>query len=103
MGSHDNVIKGVLCAKLDGGATYNEALDSASKKGLDISKVNIIAKTDDIPKDALAARHNLNEELYNKLKAAFLSFKNNGELNSPITGFIEATDERYNIIRELDK
>jgi phosphate/phosphite/phosphonate ABC transporter binding protein len=103
MGSHDNVIKEVLCGKLDGGATYNEALDSASKKGLDISKVNIIAKTDDIPKDALAARHNLNEELYNKLKAAFLSFKNNGELNSPITGFIEATDERYNIIRELDE
>ncbi|WMJ79999.1 phosphate/phosphite/phosphonate ABC transporter substrate-binding protein [Clostridium sp. MB40-C1] len=102
MGSHDNVIKGVLSGELDGGATYNEALETASKAGINVNDLNILAKTDDIPKDALAASPNLNEEIYNKLKTAFLLFKNNDNFTSPITGFIEATDERYNIIRQLD-
>lgn len=101
MGSHDNVIKGVLSGELDGGATYNEALETASEMGIDINELNILAKTEDIPKDALASSINFNIEIYNKLKSAFLSF-NNKDLDSPITGFIEATDERYNIIRQLD-
>ncbi|MCY6372813.1 phosphate/phosphite/phosphonate ABC transporter substrate-binding protein [Clostridium ganghwense] len=103
MGSHDNVIKGVLSGEIDGGATYNEAFDNASKLGIDISQLNIVAKTEDIPKDALATSPNFDKALYDKLKAAFLAFKNNNNLTSPITGFIEATDERYNIIRQLDK
>ncbi|MCY6353665.1 phosphate/phosphite/phosphonate ABC transporter substrate-binding protein [Clostridium sp. ZS2-4] len=102
MGSHDNVIKGILSGELDGGATYNEALENASKMGIDVNQLNILSKTEDIPKDALAASPNLDKEIYDKLKKAFLAFKNNNELTSPITGFIEATDERYNIIRQLD-
>jgi len=44
MGTHDNVIKAVLNGEIDAGATYNEAIDLAKTKGLNVSALEIIAK-----------------------------------------------------------
>lgn len=103
MGSHDNVIKGVLSEELDAGATYNEAIERAVLNGIETNKLKIIAKTDDIPKDAIAASPKLSPEIYNKLKNAFIEIKVSNISNCPIEGFEENSDEKYNVIRDVLK
>ncbi len=102
MGSHDNVIKGVLSGELDAGATYNEAFENAARNGLNTSELKIIAKTEEIPKDAIAANPKLSAEICHKLKDAFTEFKNE-DVDSNIQGFVESSDEKYNVIRGVLK
>ena len=58
------------------------------------------------PKDAIAARRNLNPALAEKLKEAFLSIKDQDMRysvfmkNTSINGFIEAQDAAYDILRK---
>lgn len=101
MGSHDNVIKSVLSGDLEGGATYNEAVDMAASKGLLVSDLEIIARTDDIPKDALAASPRMDPAIIEKLKRAFLEYDESAGIKSPVNGFVESSDEKYNIIRQV--
>ncbi|WPC41108.1 phosphate/phosphite/phosphonate ABC transporter substrate-binding protein [Clostridium sp. JS66] len=103
MGSHDNVIKGVLAGEIDAGATYSEALENAKNSGVDISKINIISKTDDIPKDAIAVNPRLNKEIVERLKNAFIEFKEFDGINSNVDGFVSSSDNNYNVIREVVK
>ncbi|MEW9094472.1 MAG: phosphate/phosphite/phosphonate ABC transporter substrate-binding protein [Clostridiaceae bacterium] len=103
MGSHDNVIKAVLSGEVDAGATYSEAIDNAKKKGVNIDELCIINKTEDIPKDAIAANCRLDKELVNKLQQTFVSFSDFHGINSAIDGFVESDDSKYNIIRNIKK
>ena len=103
MGSHDNVIKAVLSGEIDAGATYNEAFEMATKSGIDTSKLIIIAKTEEIPKDAIATNNKLPKDLCEKLKEAFVSYNSLGKSNSSIEGFVESSDEKYNVIRAVLK
>lgn len=103
LGNHDSVINAVMQKDVDAGATFNEAYDNAKEKGINIDELNILSKTEDIPKDSLAARHDMPEELIDKLRKAFIEFDNYQGIDTVVEGFIESKDEHYNIIRKLDK
>jgi len=101
MGSHDNVIKAVLLKELDAGATYNEAMENASKHGVDVEQFRILAKTQDIPKDAIATSKRLSKEFCDNLKKSFIEYVGTANIKSPIEGFVESNDEKYNVIRDV--
>jgi len=103
LGNHDNVIDAVLAGEVDAGATYNEAMDAAKLKGLDISKIQIISKTEDIPKDVLAARKDLDALIIQKLKEAFVEFDSYEGIETKVQGFIESHDHQYDVIRRLNQ
>ena len=102
LGNHDNVIEAVLSGAVDAGATYNEAFDAAKLKGLDMDRLAIISKTEDIPKDVLAARKDLPVELIEALKVAFVSFDDYEGIETKVQGFIESHDHHYDVIRNLN-
>jgi len=101
MGSHDNVIKAVLSGDLDGGATYNEAIDMAAAAKLPVNDLCTISKTEDIPKDSIAVNPRLPEEVVLKLKEAFLAYDGSRSEKSPVEGFVESDDDKYNVVREV--
>lgn len=101
LGNHDNVIKAVLNGEIDAGATFNEAFDKAKLDGIDISNLQILAKTEDIPKDALAVRSDFSKELITKLKKAFVEFDDYHGIETKVQGFVESADENYNVIRAV--
>jgi len=101
MGSHDNVIKSVLSGDLDGGATYNEAIDMAAANGLPVNELHIISKTEDIPKDSIAVSPSMPENVIDELKAAFLAYDGSRSKNSPVEGFVESNNENYDVVRAV--
>jgi len=107
LGSHNRVIDGVFDGTVDAGATYSEAMESANTRGLPIDKIAIIAQSEPIPKDAIAARPNLNPELIQRMQQAFLSITDKDVRYSTfmkktaINGFITATDAAYDPLRKL--
>ncbi|KZL94026.1 phosphate/phosphite/phosphonate ABC transporter substrate-binding protein [Clostridium magnum] len=101
LGSHDNVINAVLSGEIDAGATYNEALDNVQRNGVDISNIKIIAQTQDIPKDAIAASSKLDTKLINRLQKAFEEFNDFQGINTIVTGFTAAQDCNYDVIRDI--
>lgn len=101
MGTHDAVIKAVLNGEIDAGATFNEAIDLAKSKGINVSALRIIAETEDIPKDAIAANQNMSEEMISLLQKAFIGFKDFQGLKTPVNGFIASDDKRYDVIRAI--
>jgi phosphate/phosphite/phosphonate ABC transporter binding protein len=101
MGTHDTVIKAVLNGEIDAGATFNEAIDLAKSSGLNVNALRIIAETEDIPKDALAANSNMSEEMISLLQKAFIEFKDFQGLKTLVNGFIASDDKRYDVIRAI--
>jgi len=102
LGNHDNVIKAVLDGKVDAGATYNEAWDRAAKSS-NLNKLNILEKTDPIPKDVIAAKPGLDQEILEETREIFL--KADQEIkdvlrNTNITGFTASEDSKFDIIRK---
>lgn len=102
LGNHDHVIEAVLSGEVDAGATYNEAFDAAKEKGLDVDSLMIISKTEDIPKDVLAARKDLPLALIQELKASFVGFDDYEGIETLVEGFIESHDHHYDVIRKLN-
>lgn len=100
MGNHDNVIKGILSGEIDGGATYNEAIENLKAKGFPTDDLKIIAAIDNIPKDSIAINPAISKDIVEKLRNGFIGF-NNSDLDTPIQGFEESRDENYNVIREI--
>ncbi|MGM0379581.1 MAG: phosphate/phosphite/phosphonate ABC transporter substrate-binding protein [Bacillota bacterium] len=98
LGSHDGVINAVLNGEIDAGATYDEAIERAYNNGLNKDKIEIIEKTDQIPKDAIAASPSLESDIKNKIKDSFINYKPD---KTDINGFVESNDKKYNIIREI--
>lgn len=103
LGNHDQVIKAVLSGEVDAGATYDEAFDLAVARGMNPEELVILARTPEIPKDALAAKNGIDEVLLMELKQAFMEMAATGEGDSLINGFVEAKDEAYDIIRRIMK
>jgi len=101
LGSHDIVIRSILAGEADAGATYNEAFDMAQSSGLPTEELNILVKTQDIPKDAIAVSPSMAQYLMESLKSAFIEYDGTASNVSPITGFIESSDERYDVIRAI--
>lgn len=102
MGNHDNVIKAVLNSEVDAGATYNEAWERAAQN-FNLNKLEILAKTDPIPKDVIAARSGLEQEILTATKTIFLEADKEikSTLNKTnITGFTASDDQKFDIIRK---
>ncbi|SFD09535.1 phosphate/phosphite/phosphonate ABC transporter substrate-binding protein [Clostridium uliginosum] len=100
-GSHDNVIDGVLNGSFDAGATYNEALEKAKLNGLNVDDLVIISMTDNIQKDAIAVSPNMSTERATLIKNAFIKFNDFQNITTPVNGFVEASDQNYNLIRKV--
>jgi len=101
MGNHDNVIKGVLSGELDGGATYDEAIENLRTKGFPVEDLRIIASIDNIPKDSIAISPIISDDVIEKLKNSFISYKSSDDLDTPIQGFQESRDEDYDVVRKI--
>ncbi|MTV50188.1 phosphate/phosphite/phosphonate ABC transporter substrate-binding protein [Heliobacillus mobilis] len=106
LGTHSRVIDAVLSGEVAAGATYSEAIDDAKHRGLNVEKLLYLAETEPIPKDCIAARPQLDEEIVTKLKQGLLELAQTREGKAAlgknaIQGFIEARDENYNIVREV--
>lgn len=100
-GSHDQVIQGVLNGEFEAGATYNEAYDKARKAGTDMSDIQIISTTGNIQKDAIAFSRNMDPERIRQIQNAFVNFKDFSGITTPVTGFVEAKDSNYDLIRQV--
>lgn len=100
-GSHDQVIQGVLSGEFDAGATYNEAYDKARNAGTDMSGIQIISTTGNIQKDAIAFGRNMDPERIRQIQNAFVNFKDFSGITTPVTGFVEAKDSNYDLIRQV--
>lgn len=100
-GSHDNVIQMVLSGEYDAGATYNEAFEKAKKAGIAVSDLDIIYKTANIQKDAIAFTDQMAPERIELLKKSFLELQDFSRFETPVTGFVEAKDSDYNLIRSV--
>ena len=108
MGTHNKVIEAVLRGEIDGGATYDVGIGVAGKSGMQINDLNILAKTEPIPADAIAVNPNLANEKKDKLKYAFLNLKQTEEgrkllTHSIFTDFIQNDDKYYDVIRKVSK
>lgn len=109
LGSHDRVIDAVLDGTVDAGATYSEAVEAARGRGLSIQNLQIIAQTEAIPKDAIAARPGFDRALLENLVNAFIQTTDTkSECNflmkkTGLNGFISANDQVYDIIRRAAK
>lgn len=102
-GSHDNVIDGVLNGSFDAGATYNEAFDKAKANDLNVDNLKIISMTDNIQKDAIAVSPDMDPKRIELVKKAFVEFNDFSNITTPVTGFVEANDSNYDLIRKVMK
>lgn len=101
MGSHQKVIEGVLNRELDAGATHDEGMEFAVKSGFDTSKIRILATTQKIPRDIIAASPRLSDDIMIMLKKALIEFEDFDKYTTRVKGFIENVDSNYDSIREV--
>lgn len=101
LGTHSNVIDAVVSGSCDAGATYSEAIEDAKNRDISVDKLVYIAETEAIPKDCIAAKPETSEELVEKLKKAFILYKNGNTSGGNINGFIISDDKKYDIVREV--
>lgn len=87
---------------MDAGATYDEVYNQAHADGLFTDELIIIARTEEIPKDALAARKDMPSMLMEKLRSAFVDFSNSSGIDTTVQGFVRNEDKAYDIIRRLN-
>ncbi|MBI2089932.1 MAG: phosphate/phosphite/phosphonate ABC transporter substrate-binding protein [Deltaproteobacteria bacterium] len=112
-GGHDATVLAVLNRKVDAGATFAntpEGKDGAWMQYLrdpeEQKKIRVIAYSEPIPADNLVINANLNPELAKKIERIFLDLSEDPggkkmlrELYT-IDGFVTATDEDYESVRE---
>jgi phosphonate transport system substrate-binding protein len=104
LGSHDRVLDALVKGEVPAGATYTDAWDAASRK-MDLSGLQILARTEDIPKDALAVREDAPREFVESLIRELLSLSVSDPLAGTsmkqlsIDGFVPGDDGMYDILR----
>ncbi len=109
LGSHNRVIDAVLDGTVDAGATYSEAVETAKEYGLAVHNLVILKQTDVIPKDVIAGRPGLDEQLLSSLKQVFIETTDRTSAHASVmrktglNGFIEAQDQVYDVIRKAAK
>ncbi|CUH94848.1 hypothetical protein P22_0914 [Propionispora sp. 2/2-37] len=107
LGNHNRVIEAVADGSVDAGGTYSEALEDAKSRGLPIEKLKILAQSEHIPKDVIAACSDLDPCLAENIKRVFMEITTADRKLYPVmrktglTGFIEAQDEAYHVIRRV--
>ncbi len=102
LGNHNNVVNAVLAGEVDAGATYDEVYNQAHADGLFTDELIIVARTEAIPKDALAAGKDMPATLAEKLSGAFVDFSDYSGIDTTVQGFVRNEDKAYDIIRRLN-
>lgn len=106
IGSHDASLLAVLSGKADAGAvasdTYNQLLQEGKFKAGDLT---IIAKSDPIPEDPMAARKGLSQSDVISLQQALVALNGDTAAANAIGagGFENCDDSLYNGIRTMAK
>jgi phosphate/phosphite/phosphonate ABC transporter binding protein len=100
-GSHDNVIGCVIDKDVDGGATYDEAFENATANGMATHELQVIAKTDNIPKDTIASNLRVPKEVRDKLRTSMIQYRDFHKYDTHVEGFHASTDEQYDVIRAV--
>ncbi|MBM7659966.1 phosphonate transport system substrate-binding protein [Bacillus mesophilus] len=108
VGGHDNAVLSVLEGQADFATTFDDARTVLEKDHPNVmEEVVVIGHTDPIPNDGVSVREGLSDEMKNKIKEAFLAINDKPEVLSVMNevytwdGIAEATDEEYDIVREV--
>lgn len=103
MGSHDLVMEGVIRDEIQAGATYSDAFDIADPEAT--GKLDIIFKTEPIPKEAIVAAPSMSPELRKKITDAFKAItpddpqcRKQMEI-SHISNFADTNDSNFDVVR----
>lgn len=106
-GTHEAAAISVMEGDADVATTHSHVLDNLSDEYPDIKeKLGVIAYTDDIPNDTISVVKDLDEQMVEDIKTAFLKFNEDEEMiqimNDVYTwdGIMEADDEEYDFVRE---
>ncbi len=115
-GGHDATVLAVLNRKVDGGATFSNFSDGRGaswkqylKKPQEQKKIHAIAYSEPIPADNLVINADLDPVLAEKIAQIFLDLSSDAKGKKMlrdlylIDGFMRATDEDYNSVREAFK
>ncbi len=105
LGSHDAVLMAVLLGEFDAGAVFDRAYLTVADRARRM-RLRILAQTEPIPGEPIVAGPNLEPEVADAVRDAFLNIPTDrlaeGKLRD-LFGFEPATDEQYNGVRLLGK
>jgi phosphonate transport system substrate-binding protein len=104
-GGHDASILAVARGDADGAGISSSTLEKMIKSGaLKESDIRVIKKSDPIPKDPVAYRSDLPQDLKDKIREFFLNFKNEEFFKEMgINGYYPTDDSKFDVIRKVVK
>lgn len=102
LGTHDAVARAVQTGQIPAGALSKPILDSLIKNGtVDGSQIVELDLSDPIPNYPIVMQGNLQDELKDAIRKAFLDMKDKDVLTSfRVEAFAPASDSDYDVLRE---
>ena len=103
VGAHDAVAVNVVNGNADAGGLSEVIWDNlVERKLIDPTKVKVLGYSKEFPQYPWTMRSDLNPELKNKIRNAFLTLKDPAVLkNFKADGFAPITDKDYDVVRDL--
>ncbi|HVM61940.1 MAG TPA: phosphate/phosphite/phosphonate ABC transporter substrate-binding protein [Verrucomicrobiae bacterium] len=109
-GDHKSVIADVLDGRVDAGATYDTALALEKLAGLRSDDLAVIARTEPIPHDAIAARIGLDDALVKQIQTALVEMDRTeagrrviAGSKKKLSGHVVAQDSTFDVVRRTAK
>ncbi len=110
-GSHEKVIAAVLLGTVHAGATDDGAVAAAKAKGLPTFDLEVLAKTEPIPYDAIAVRVGRDDVLVQQVQTALVKLDKTPAGRDVIllrskrnlTGYGPADDTGFDVVRRAEK
>ncbi|MCG3419373.1 phosphate/phosphite/phosphonate ABC transporter substrate-binding protein [Oceanobacillus jordanicus] len=106
-GGHDNSALAVYNGEADVATTFDDVRTELEEEYPDVmDKLTVLGYTDEIPNDTISVTRNLDDELVQKIKDAFMSFNDDEEMIKIMNdvynwdGIDEASDEEYEVVKE---
>jgi len=109
-GSHEKVISAVLLGAVHAGATNDSAVAAAKATGLPTFDLEVLAKTEPIPYDAIAVRVGLDDVLVSQVQTALVGLGSTPagrhvilRSRRKLTGHVLADDSFFDAVRRVEK
>jgi phosphate/phosphite/phosphonate ABC transporter binding protein len=109
-GSHEKVISAVLLGAAHAGATDDAAVAAAKAKGLPTFDLEVLAKTEPIPYDAIAVRVGLDDVLVQQVQTALVKLDKTPagrdvilRSKRKLTGYVPTDDTGFDAVRRAGK
>lgn len=106
-GAHDASMIAVMTGEVDAGVSFDDAREDIEAEFPNVmEETKILAYTEPIPNDGIAVRRELHPELTKAIQDAFVAVGETEEGRElldtlyNVSGFVPATSERYNVVRE---